>query len=255
MLFTRTTFIGIDPTAGGKPFTYVALDNDLRLLALGTGSIEDILAFAAGQRQAFVAVCAPRRPNQGQMANMEVRQSLTPQPHPGRWEDFRMADYQLRKLNISIPRTPSDESKAANWMRNGFTLFRRLEGLGYATYPCEGAELQSLEVYPYASYAVMVGALPLPKHTLEGRLQRQLVLHENKVDVPDPMLIFEEITRHRLLKGVLPLDKLYTPGELDALAAAYTGWFAAMHPEMVTLLGDPMEGQVALPGSNLKTRY
>jgi hypothetical protein len=189
------------------------------------------------------------------MANPEVRQALSPPPHPGRWEDFRLADYLMRRLNISIPRTSADESKAANWMRNGFTLFRRLEDLGYAVYPREGADLQSLEVYPYASYAVLVGSLPLPKHSLEGRLQRQLVLHENNVDVPDPMLIFEEITRHRMLKGVLPLDRLYSPAELDALAAAYTAWTAVSHPENITLLGDPVEGQVALPGASLKSRY
>lgn len=255
MLFTRMTFIGIDPTAGGKPFTYAALDNKLRLLALGSGNMEDILAFAAGQRQAFVAVCAPRRPNQGCMASAEVRQALSPPPHPGRWEDFRLADYQLRQLNISIPRTPADETKAPNWMRSGFILFHRLEMLGYTAYPVEGADLQCLEVYPYASYAILIGNLPLPKHTLEGRLQRQLALHEQDVDVPDSMLIFEEITRHRLLKGILPLDKLFTPGELDALVAAYTAWKAAMQPDDTSLLGDPVEGQVVLPSANLKPRY
>jgi len=51
MFYTNSTFIGIDPTAGEKPFVYAALDHELRLLALGHGSIDDILAFAAGQRQ------------------------------------------------------------------------------------------------------------------------------------------------------------------------------------------------------------
>jgi len=255
MLFTRTTFIGIDPTAGGKPFTYAAVDYDLHLLALGSGSMEDMLAFAGGQRQAYVGVCAPRRPNQGCMANVEVRQALSPPPHPGRWEDFRLADYQLRRMNISAPRTPGDETKAANWMRNGFALFRRLEGLGYTAFPQEDSELVSLEVYPHASYSILLGVLPLPKNSLEGRLQRQLALHDNDLEVPDPMLIFEEITRHRLLKGVLPLDKLYSAGELDALVAAYTARTAALHPENITLLGDPAEGQVVLPGAALKTRY
>jgi hypothetical protein len=69
------------------------------------------------------------------------------------------------------------------------------------------------------------------------------------------MLLFEEITRHRLLKGILPLEPLYSAGELDALAAAYTAWLAALHPDQVTLLGDPQEGQVVLPGAELKFRY
>lgn len=255
MLFTRTTFIGIDPTAGEKPFTYVALDNDLRVLVLASGKIDDVVAFTAGQREAYVAVCAPRRTNTGCMAQAELRASLNPPPNPGRWENFRLADYLLRRHNFSAPQTPSEEDRAPNWMRSGFRLFRHLDDLGYSPYLCEGAGRQSMEVYPYACYSVLVGARPLPKNSLEGRLQRQLVLHENQVAVPDPMDVFEEITRHRLLKGVLPLDDLYSPGELDALAAAYTAWMAALHPGDVTLLGDPDEGQVVLPSGQLKTRY
>ncbi len=255
MFYTNTTFIGIDPTAGEKPFVYAALDHELRLLALGQGKIDDILAFAAGQRQALVGVCAPRGPNHGLMTRSEVRQNLSPPPNPGRWENFRMADYLLRQHNLSIPQTPADEAQAPNWMRSGFALFHRLEALGYQLYPQTNAERQCLEVYPYASYAVMLGVLPLPKHSLEGRLQRQLALYDHKVDVPDAMRFFEEITRHRLLKGVLSLEMLYSAGELDALVAAYTAWLAAFHPEQVARLGDPQEGQVVLPAVELKARY
>ena len=255
MFYTNSTFIGIDPTAGEKPFVYAALDHELRLLALGHGSIDDILAFAAGQRQAVVGVCAPRRPNLGVMARPELRQNLSPPPNPGRWENFRLADYLLRQHNLSIPQTPADEAQAPNWMRNGFALFHRLELLGYHLYPESDAERQSLEVYPYACYAVILGVLPFPKYTLEGRLQRQLALYDRQVDVPDAMRVFEEITRHRLLKGILPVEVLYSAGELDALAAAYTAWLSALHPDQVTLLGDPQEGQVVLPGTDLKARY
>jgi hypothetical protein len=76
MFFTDTTFVGIDPTAGQRPFSYAALDNDLRLMALGQGDMEEVLAFVAGQRQALVAVCAPRQPNLGLLARQEVRQAL-----------------------------------------------------------------------------------------------------------------------------------------------------------------------------------
>jgi predicted RNase H-like nuclease len=189
------------------------------------------------------------------MSRPEIRQNLSPSPNPGRWENFRLADYLLRQHNLSIPQTPSDETQAPNWMRSGFALFYRLEALGYQLYPQAGAERQCLEVYPHASYAVMLGVLPFPKHSLEGRLQRQLALYDHKVDVPDAMRFFEEITRHRLLKGVLSLEMVYSPGELDALVAAYTAWLAALHPEQVTRLGDPEEGQVILPGVELKTRY
>ncbi|MBN2547972.1 MAG: DUF429 domain-containing protein [Anaerolineales bacterium] len=255
MFYTKTTFIGIDPTAGDHPFVYAALDHELRLLALGQGSMEDILAFAAGQHQAVAAVCAPRLPNQGLMARPEIRQDLTPAPTPGRWLNFRLADYLLRQRRLSSVQTPAEEEQCPRWMRNGFLLYRRLEGLGYQIYPHEQAELQCLEVYPHACYAALLGKLPFPKHSLEGRIQRQLVLYENRLNVPDPMRIFEEITRHRILKGVLELDNLYTPGELDALVAAYTAHLASNHPDQVTVLGDPREGEVVLPAAELKGKY
>jgi hypothetical protein len=255
MFFNNTSFIGIDPTAGVRPFTYAALDHERGLLALGSGTMDEVLAFVAGQRAAFVAVCAPRCPNQKVMEKAEVRQELIPRPRPGRWVNFRMVEYQLRQHNISIPQTPSDECECQNWVRNGFTLFRRLESLNYTPYPQDDAPRQCFEVYPHASYTVMLGRSPFPKHSLEGRLQRQLILYENKVDIPYPMRVFEEITHHRLLQGFLPLEGLYTPDELDALVGAYTAWLAAANPDQITLLGNTEEGHLLLPLAELKERY
>jgi hypothetical protein len=203
----------------------------------------------------MVAVCSPRQPNQGVMLDDRVRQNLSPPPKPGRWVNFRMADYLLRQHNISIPQTPSEMSRCPAWMRMGFALYRRLEELGFQAYPKDGPERQLLEVYPYASYAVMLEMLPLRKHGLEGCLQRQLILYESGLKLPDPMRFFEEITRYRLLKGILPMEELYTAGQLDALAGAFTAWVAASNPDEVTLLGDPTEGQVVLPTRTLKDRY
>lgn len=255
MLFSSTTFIGIDPSAGQRPFAYAALDHELGLLALGQGDIDEVLAFVAGQRAARVGVCAPQRPNQGLMERPGVRENLSPVPRPGRWTNFRVVEYQLRQHNIRIPQTPGEQESCPNWMQMGFNLFRRLEKLDYYPYPQDEAPRQSLEVYPHACFAVLLGHNPFSKHTLEGRLQRQLILHEQRLDIPNPMRIFEEITRHRLLQGVLPLENLYLPEELDALAAAYTAWSAAVQPERVTLLGDAQEGQIVLPVAELKKFY
>ena len=255
MLFNQMTFIGIDPTAGQKPFCYAALDHELRPIALGAGRLDEILAFSAGQRQAVIAVCSPRRPNQGVMTRQEVRQQLNPLPASGRWVDFRLADYLLRQRNIVIPQTPSDLSVCPKWMQMGFSLYTHLEKLGYRTYPIDGAELQTLEVYPHASFTVLMKKIPFPKYTLEGRLQRQLVLYENNIRLPDPMRFFEEITSHKLLKGILPTENLYSAGELDALVAAYTAWLAVTRPKDVLLLGDAQEGQIVLPTGELEFHY
>jgi hypothetical protein len=255
MLFSPTTFVGIDPTAGQKPVVYAALDDDLRLLALGRGGMDEVLAFMAGQRQAVAAVCAPRQPNQSLMAQEEVRRQLSPRPRPGRWVNFRVADYLLRQHNIISPQTNAEAEKNPNWMQMGFTLHRRLERLGYSPYPATGSSHQCLEVYPHASFTVLLGRTPFPKYTLEGRLQRQLVLHDRELKIPDPMLVFEEITRHRLLHGILPLDTVYSPSELDALVAAYTAWLAVIHPEQTCTLGAAEEGQIVLPAAELTERY
>jgi hypothetical protein len=85
-------------------------------------------------------------------------------------------------------------------------------------------------------------------------LQRQLVLYERGVRLKDAMNFFEEITRFRLLKGILPVEQIYTAEMLDVLAAAYTAWLAGHHPERLTHVGEAEEGQITLPGP-LKARY
>jgi hypothetical protein len=255
MLFNETTFIGIDPTAGKQPMAYAALDRDLRPLALGKGDLDDVAAFVGGQQAAFVAINAPRQPNQGLMKRPEVRESLTPVPHPGRWEGFRVAEYQLYQHKIRIPRTKARLANCPVWMQVGFELYKRLGELGYKPYLTPEAPCQVMEVYPYAAYTVLLNSSPFPKNSLEGRLQRQLLLHNQGLDIPDPMRVFEEITRYRLLQGILPLGDLYSARELDALVAAFTAWVAATSPEGVTLLGAPEEGQIVLPSAELQSRY
>jgi hypothetical protein len=189
------------------------------------------------------------------MEQPEVRARLTPQPRPGRWLNFRLAEYQMRQHNISCPKTASQARDCPKWMQMTFSLYERMETFGFCPFPAPEAPLQWLEVYPHACFTALLEMTPFPKHTLEGRIQRQLILYEKELRIPDPMRLFEEITRHRLLQGKLPLQDLYSPGELDALAAAYTAWTAALHPEQVTLLGDPQEGQVSIPVSELKQKY
>ncbi len=255
MFFSNFSYIGIDPTAGEKPMTFAALDQQKKLLALGEGSLDDVLAFCAGQHQAVVSICGPRQPNKGLMRNPEVRERLNPLPAPGRWENFRVAEYYLRQHNFFVPPTASDEKNCPNWMRQAFLLFKRLSEMGYRNLFDEGADRQILEIYPHACYSALLDRLPFSKNTLEGRIQRQLILVEQELEISDPMEFFEEITRHRILNGILPFELLHSPCELDALIAAYTAWYAAAHPTKITQLGDPDEGQVTLPIPALKNLY
>ena len=128
--------------------------------------------------------------------------------------------------------------------------------MGYSEYPSIDQTSQILEIYPHGTFSALIGQKPFPKRSLEGRLQRQLILHNQGLDIPDPMRVFEEITRYRILQGTLTLEGLYSAPRLDALAAAFTAWIAATSPERVSALGHPEEGQVISACSrNLNQKY
>ncbi len=255
MLFSHTTFIGVDPTAKPRSIVYAAINRSLDLLSLRTGSLEEINAFIGGQERALIAICGPVRPNQGLMKREDIRQSLHPTPRPGRWTGFRVVEYQLSQHNIRMPRTNANKQNCPGWMQTSFEIYQQCAQFGYKDYPSPESSLQILEVYPYATYAALLGCLPFPKNSFEGRLQRQLTLYRNGLNIADPMRIFEEITRHRLMTGVLPLEGLFTTPQLDALGAAYTAWVAAIQPDQVTLLGSSEEGQILLPVAELQSKY
>jgi len=251
MSWEHTTFIGIDILTRGRGqfFTYAGLDRDLKLLAIGHGSLNDLLAYVGGQTEAFVAINAPRCPNQRLIHQEEVLRQLN-LPLPGSGQDCRLAEYQLRCAGIPTPSTPAAIADCPAGIRTGFDLFRRLEDFGYCAYPAEGAAVrQSLETAPQASFTVLLEQPPAEREALEGRMQRQLILAERGVKLPDPLEVFEEVTRYRILKGAPFFKDIFAPDELDALAAAYTAWMAAVHPDQVVLLGSPAEGQVVLPGA------
>ncbi len=254
MLFSNATFIGIDATGGRKPFTYAALDGDARLFALGDGEMEEVLAFLGGQRSACVAVNAPPRANLGVVKNGAQMSAFGPAHLPGRAVDMRLAEFQLRERGITVAHTPAREDLCPAWMRVGFEFYRKLGGMGFRPFPSDREGCCWLETHPHAVFCALIGKIPLPKMSLEGRLQRQLVLYEAGLEIKDPMDFFEEITRHRILKGNLPLEVIYAPEALDALSAAYTAFVAIQKPDQLTTFGDPHEGVLYLPGE-LKEKY
>jgi hypothetical protein len=168
---------------------------------------------------------------------------------------MRLAEHQLRERGISVGATPAHMETAPAWMQLGFTLYKQLSAIGYRDYPAESSARQLLETHPHAAFCALLGQLPLPRHTLEGRIQRQLLLFEHGLGIMDPMNFFDEITRHGILKGDLPFGQIYEPGVLDALVAACTARQAASSPAQVMCLGVPEEGQIVLPVMELKVRY
>jgi len=254
MLFTDSVYVGIDPTSGRKSFSYAALDRDLNLVTLADGELEDLTAFLGAQQSALVAVNAPSHVNTGLVRRKLEKQSLTPGMRSIRGADVRLAEHELRAHGIAVTGTPSRAESCPAWMQAGFGLYAKLSKMGFKPFPEQDAPYQWLETHPHACFCVLLDQAPLPKPTLEGRLQRQLILHEHRLRVKDAMVFFEEITRFKLMKGILPTDQIYAADMLDVLAAAYTAWLAANRPEQISAVGEPSEGQIFVPGK-LKAKY
>jgi predicted nuclease with RNAse H fold len=257
MANTRMTYVGIDPTAGSRPMHFAALDRDLHIQSLTKGNLQAVLESIQMPERAVVAIDAPQSPNQGLMADPGLREGYGLPPNGDTWSGWKVCEYELRRRNIRLYRTPREESEAPRWIRMGFTLFRRLKAVGFELHE-RGRDIGQralLEVHPHACFAVILGRRPFLKSTLEGRLQRQLVLYLEGVDVPDPMRSLEEITRHHLLESRLSLPDLYHHDELDALVAAYTAFLVSENPERITQVGDREEGLITLPTGELLDFY
>ena len=253
MLFSDSAFIGVNFTSGHKSFTYAALDKDLNLLALADGEMDDVTAFVAGQNSAIVAVNAPAGVNRGVVREMMKKEMLT--PNQIRRTELRLAEHELRQHGIVTTKTAASAASCPAWMQAGFEFYRKLEKTGFRKYPEKDSVYQIIETNPHACYCVMAGRIPLAKASLEGRLQRQLILYERGIRIKDPMDFFEEITRYKVIKGDWPLELLYSPEQLDALVAAYTAWLAVNKAENIFMIGDAKEGRIVLPEKELKEKY
>ena len=247
-------FIGIDPSGGRSPFNYAILDQDCSLQELRAGDVEDVLAIIRGQKAAIVAVNAPSSPNMGFVRTKMEKQARTASSHL-RGLEMRLAEQILREHGINLSPTPARKELCPAWMQMGFALYQELSKEGYEPYPAAETSRHWLETHPHAAFCTLLERVPLPKPTLEGRLQRQSVLHTRGLEIKDPMDFFEEITRHKLLVGNLPMEFIYLPEELDALAAAYVAFLSGTQPDQVIAVGNEQEGRVVLPCNKLLDHY
>lgn len=254
MLSTDTLYIGIDPTTGKKEFSYAVLDVNLDLVKLTDADLEELLAFLEEQESIYVAVNAPSGVNRG-LVKKRLEETSTKSKSSFRGVDIRLAEFELRERGITVAGTPSREEFCPAWMQVGFMLYQRLSNLGFKAYVADDTDRRILETHPFACFCVLAESIPFPKPTLEGRLQRQSILFDKGLRINDAMGFFEEITRFKLIKGILPTDLLYTPEQMDVLVAAYTAWLAANRPDEVTRIGDETEGQISLPVKELQGTY
>lgn len=244
-------FVGIDiDHAAGRlrrAYVYAALDAERELLAIGNGDRNEVLAYLGGQQAAHVAINAPRQPNRGVINQQTDHQDQLPFERSEKPENTRLCEASLQQQGFKIDSTPDRVKDCPRWMQHGFELYRRLEGFGYLPFPNPETLRQTLETQPDAIFWRLLSEKPPLPESLEGRLQRQLILHDIHMPVKDAMDFFLEITRHKLMHGEIPDQDIHPFNELNALAAAHIAWQAAFQPETIELFGDPDEGQIALP--------
>lgn len=217
-----SSFIGVDAAPGRRPFTYTCLDSSRKLLAVGSGTAVDVLSFAFGQSTTLLAFSPPHRSGQALSG-------------PGGGRVPALGGFLLQKewnwpAESGVPRNPPPE--CPSWLRASFLFVDQLQELGFRPFASEeDAPRQWLETQAEAAFASLLERPPLGAATLEGRLQRQLVLADLGLDVPDAMEFFEEITRYRLLRGILPMEKVLPVAELNAWMAAQIAWMTVHQSE------------------------
>ena len=238
-------FIGIDPFAINESFTYSILDEDCRLVQLGEGNLSDIPGLISQNMQIYIAVNGPRRINMELVKQLLVEKGSLPGQLRGC--DLRVAEQSIRDKGINISSTPSKEELCPEWMSLSFSIFAELKKIDFVPFPSSDSSRQLMETHAHSFYYSKIGDKPLSKSTIEGKLQRQLALFDSGVGIHNPMRFYEEITRYKLLKGLLPMEIIYTSEQLDAISASFTAYLAANQPEKIEMVGDKEEGQIIIP--------
>lgn len=124
---------------------------------------------------------------------------------------------------------------------------KRIMDAGIKPYLSNHAPKQWVETNPMECFRALSGQTPQSRRTLGGLIQRALILYDEGLQINDPMEFFEEITRHHLMAGVMPMELLYSASELDALASAYITWLLINKPVQVDLTKNRGEGMILIP--------
>jgi hypothetical protein len=137
----------------------------------------------------------------------------------------------------------SSSSRNAKFANMLSMFYEQLEKMSFQPYATKNATRQWSRVNADETFATFLQKKLLSRRTLEGRIQRALILYDQGLQIKDPMEFFEEITRYKLIQGILPLETLYTAKELDALMAGYVAWLTVHRPGQMEIL----PGNMLLP--------
>lgn len=243
MFYQHDTFIGVDISSGKLPYLVAVLNENGNLLALEKCALDGVMKYTGGYGSVTVGVNAPRFLSGGKMGDEAFHNTFISDSSAGKIDHLRVAEYQLKVRKIRFTPITAPPNQIPTWVQNGFRLYQQLE-LMFSP----GQDGRSIiEVNSQACYQILLGRFPFQKTSTEGRIQRQLMLIDQGVKLQDPMAYFEEITRHRILQGILPEAMLYSARQLDALAAAFMARRSHQNPASTVSIGDDMDGWIILP--------
>ncbi|MCD6475296.1 MAG: hypothetical protein J7K85_03390 [Anaerolineaceae bacterium] len=239
----KFTFVGIHINRQAPHFVYIAADEDFSPLAIDNCDEENLLSYLSGQENSFLAINASLQLNQGLL-----RLSTYKKHTRGRRPNIRKVEYELQQYNIEMYHTPDQISKCAPEVKLGIKLNGYLNDLGYKTFSSDQSSQMFLETPSNAAFWSLIEGNLIPEEGIIGRMQRQQILYDLELPVPNPMTFFEEITRYKLRNGKIPFKKILPACELNAWIGVYTAHKAWSDPDSLTPMGNSEEGSIYLPG-------
>jgi predicted nuclease with RNAse H fold len=231
---TAERFIGID--VGARQYHAVLLSPGAH--PLSSARFTDPAVLAAWARDyspegGIAAIDAPLRTSEGLMLDAGFRSTLSPPPPDNRYLTYRVCDYELARRRLPLYRVPYRYADCPEWMRAGFAAYDALLATGrWSVFDGDPAHSLLTEVYPFAAFAALLGHIPPPKQTPEGREARVAAIAGRLADGAD----LTRMSHH----------------ELDATAAALTA--LSLRTGQATWVGHPREALIVLPAP-LRERY
>lgn len=134
--------------------------------------------------------------------------------------------------------TTNSKPKNTKSINTSSTFYEQLEKMSFRPYPMRNETRHWIRADADESFAALLQKKLLSRRTLEGRLQRALILYGQGLQINDPMELFEEITRYKLMQGIRPFENLYSSRELDALVGAYVAWMTVHKPGQFVIQGE-----------------
>nr|WP_010243227.1 DUF429 domain-containing protein [Acetivibrio cellulolyticus] len=231
-------FIGVDVHL--ERFTVACMDKNLDLIFIKDSTLDELIEKLNGISVEIIAVDAPYGLNKGLMNDENYRNRLG--VNSGIHYNKKVSEYELTRRGIFLYFTPSKVEEISgwkSWMGTGFKLYEELKALGYQAISSGNSKSKGfVEVFPHASFTVLAERLLETKSTDAG--------------VEERIKVLENLGFKNLRQAVLG-NKHETADKLDAIVAAYTA--LTVWKEDANFIGDPDEGQIAIPIKEIKEKY